>query len=73
MIFVVLGTQKFQCNRLLKIVDELVGNGTIEEPYKFEDTNQLIGSYVKLDNNIWRIYQVNDTEIRLIFEGIYSF
>lgn len=31
MIFVVLGTQKFQCNRLLKIVDELVGNGTIEE------------------------------------------
>lgn len=31
MIFVVLGTQKFQCNRLLKIIDELVGNGTIKE------------------------------------------
>ena len=31
MIFVVLGTQKFQCNRLLKTVDELVGNGTIKE------------------------------------------
>lgn len=31
MIFVVLGTQKFQCNRLLKKIDELVGNGIIEE------------------------------------------
>lgn len=31
MIFVVLGTQKFQCNRLLRVVDELVENGTITE------------------------------------------
>lgn len=31
MIFVVLGTQKFQCNRLLRLIDELVGNGTIKE------------------------------------------
>ena len=31
MIFVVLGTQKFQCNRLLRVVDELVANGTVTE------------------------------------------
>ncbi len=31
MILVVLGTQKFQCDRLLKKVDELVENGTINE------------------------------------------
>lgn len=31
MIFVVLGTQKFQCNRLLRAVDGLVENGTITE------------------------------------------
>ncbi|EGW41275.1 PssE/Cps14G family polysaccharide biosynthesis glycosyltransferase [Desulfosporosinus sp. OT] len=32
MIFVVLGTQKFQCNRLLKQVDELIESGEIDEP-----------------------------------------
>lgn len=31
MIFVVLGTQKFQCNRLLKKIDELIENKTITE------------------------------------------
>lgn len=31
MIFVVLGTQKFQCNRLLKKLDDLVGEGKINE------------------------------------------
>lgn len=31
MIFVVLGTQKFQCNRLLREIDRLVENGTIKE------------------------------------------
>ena len=31
MIFVVLGTQKFQCNRLLKKIDELIDNKTIAE------------------------------------------
>lgn len=31
MIFVVLGTQKFQFNRLLKEIDKLIDNGTIKE------------------------------------------
>lgn len=31
MIFVVLGTQKFQCNRLLQIIDELIDAGSISE------------------------------------------
>lgn len=31
MIFLILGTQKFQLNRLLKRVDELKGNGVIKE------------------------------------------
>lgn len=31
MIFVVLGTQKFQCNRLLEQVDQLVSEGTIKD------------------------------------------
>ena len=31
MIFITLGSQKFQFNRLLKKVDELIENGTINE------------------------------------------
>lgn len=53
MIFVVLGTQKFQCNRLLKEIDRLVENGKLQEkvyaqrgnsdyvPKHFEFTNFL--------------------------------
>lgn len=32
MIFVALGTQKFQFNRLLQMVDQLIGEGKIDEP-----------------------------------------
>ena len=32
MIFVVLGTQKFQCNRLLQEIDKLIEEGKITEP-----------------------------------------
>lgn len=31
MIFVVLGTQKFQCNRLLRLIDDMAENGLIDE------------------------------------------
>lgn len=47
-------------------VDYVKGNGTINEPYKIEKEQGLFGSYVLLDNFIWRIYQVNDTEVRLM-------
>ena len=54
----------------LSSTTELIsGNGTIEEPYKFEDTNQLIGSYVKLDNDLWRIYEEKDNIIKLVLES----
>lgn len=32
MIFVTLGSQKFQFDRLLKKIDEMIGDGTIKEP-----------------------------------------
>lgn len=47
-------------------IDYLSGDGSIDNPYKIETENGLFGSYVKLDNDIWRIYQVNDTEVRLV-------
>jgi len=32
MVFVVLGTQKFQMNRVVKLIDDLVANGKLEMP-----------------------------------------
>ena len=41
------------------------GNGTKENPYTFEETPSLVGSYIKLDNDIWRIYKVEDNIVKL--------
>lgn len=47
-------------------VEYVSGNGTKEKPYQIEKQNGYFGSYVKLDNSLWRIYQVNETEVRLV-------
>lgn len=41
------------------------GDGTKDNPYTFEGENSLFGSYVKLGNDIWRIYEINDKEVKL--------
>ena len=46
--------------------DYVSGDGTQKKPYMIEEENPLFGSYVKLGNDIWRIYKVNDTEVRLM-------
>lgn len=45
------------------------GKGLINDPYIIDDTRGLFGSYVKLDEDIWRIYQVNDNDIRLVLDN----
>lgn len=47
-------------------IDYISGDGKEDNPYKIENENGLFGSYVKLDNQIWRIYQVNNNDIRLV-------
>ena len=47
-------------------IDYVSGDGTIEKPYTIEKEKNLFGSYVKLGNDIWRIYQVNENDIRLM-------
>lgn len=47
-------------------IDYISGNGKKDNPYTIETDYGLFGSYVKLDNDLWRIYQVNDTEVRLV-------
>lgn len=41
------------------------GDGTKENPYTFEEESSLVGTYVKIDNDIWRIYKVEDENIKL--------
>lgn len=41
------------------------GNGSIDDPYIIEEKNGLFGSYVKLGNDIWRIYSIDDDNVKL--------
>ena len=50
-------------------LDYISGNGTKENPYTIEKETGLFGSYVKLDNQLWRIYQVNETDVRLVLNN----
>ena len=46
-------------------IEKTGGNGSKDEPYTFEDETSLFGSYVKLNNDIWRIYEVNTDTVKL--------
>ena len=47
-------------------IDYISGDGTKDNPYVIEKENNLFGSYVKLGNDIWRIYQVGENDVRLM-------
>ncbi len=47
-------------------VDYVSGDGSLDKPYQIEKENSLFGSYVKLGNDIWRIYEVNDNKLKLM-------
>ena len=46
------------------------GNGTLNSPYTFESEKGLFGSYVKLGEDTWRIYQVNEETINLVSNNL---
>ena len=41
------------------------GNGTKDNPYTFEEEQGLLGSYIKLGDDIWRIYSIEDNIVKL--------
>lgn len=46
---------------------ELVGGeGTKDNPYIIEKENDLFASYVKLDNDLWRVYNIENDTLKLI-------
>lgn len=50
----------------LKSTNKLInGDGTKDNPYTFEDEQSMLGSYVKLDNDIWRVYSIEDDNLKL--------
>ena len=60
------------------------GTGTKDDAYVIEDKFELFGSYVKLGNDMWRIYDVKQDQVKLVstdyvksaagskYESIYS-
>lgn len=50
-------------------INIISGDGTKEKPYIIEKENSLIGSYVKLDDDLWRIYDNNDNIIKLVLDS----
>ena len=45
------------------------GNGTKDNPYTFEDKEGLLGSYVKVGNDTWRIYSIEDNTVKLSLDN----
>ena len=46
-------------------VELISGNGNIDNPYIIEEESGLFGSYVKLGNDIWRIYSIEEDNVKL--------
>ncbi len=42
------------------------GNGTKEEPYHINTNTKYFANYVKLNNDLWRIYQEDNTYVKLV-------
>lgn len=54
----------------LKSTNKLTnGDGTKDNPYKFEEEQSMLGSYVKLDNDLWRVYETNDNILKLSLDN----
>lgn len=47
-------------------ISYIKGDGTKDNPYIIEEEQGLFGSYVKIDNYIFRIYELNDKEVRIM-------
>ena len=51
---------------LKKNVKLISGNGNNNNPYKIEKKTSIFGSYVKLDEDIWRVYSSDNGSLKLV-------
>lgn len=51
-------------------IDVLGGDGTLDSPYKIEKEEELgyINRYVKLGDDLWRVYEEDDTMLHLVLD-----
>ena len=47
-------------------IDYIDGDGSKKNPYTIEKDKSLFGSYVKLGNDIWRIYGIKEDKVKLM-------
>lgn len=52
-----------------KNIKLISGNGTQNNPYIIEEENGLFGSYVKLGNDLWRVYSNEENNIKLSLDS----
>ena len=52
----------------------LGGSGTYEDPFiiEKEDKQIKIGSYIKIDNDEWIVYEKTDKNIKLVYSNLYT-
>lgn len=58
----------------IKSVTKLVsGNGSVEKPYIIEsEIPSMLGSIVKLDNDLWQVYSIDGENVRLVLTSYLS-
>ena len=47
------------------------GDGTLENPYVIEEKTTYFASYIKLGDDTYRVYDVNDDTLKLSMNGLY--
>ena len=47
-------------------VQLISGDGSKNSPYRIEDNNGYYGSYVKLGDDVWRVYEINENKLKLV-------
>jgi hypothetical protein len=56
-------------NNLTKYIS---GDGSLENPYRIEDNELYFASYVKLDNDLYRVNEINDEILKLQLNDVYN-
>lgn len=50
-------------------ISKISGTGTKDDPYTIEEESGLFGSYIKLGNDLWRVYNVDNDYIKLSLDS----
>ena len=46
-------------------LDLVSGDGTKDNPYTIENDTNMLGAYISLGNDLWRVYNIEDNDLKL--------